>query len=455
MKSPVVFLVCLLMLLTGCSGSSSEGGGGGEKKGATAKKEPTASATPEPEPEPIMLGTQRYVSPCRLLTQEDVQRIYGDPGAYAHINQEFAEKSVPTAEMRSITQTIGGAVKTTCRYTFDDKQQTAIDLNVDQYISPRRALKAWKNIKKLGTGIDSKQLANESGPEWLIKLARENEASMGGVPVRELDPSILFVAGKTHFTGVRRNVLLTLSKKAYAGNFFEPKQIKGALRTTREAFRRIYAKVDDQQLEQTTAPAYWQQPEGWAEFLEPCTIFDDTVMTELTGHATDKVESTSVVRDPGTRLQRNTKPGDTAVYNDCERTARVRAGGRTKRSWNTSIQIWYAAPGVTGQPLLEGVMLRKFFRTEAKAKYTIADVVKAKLLTPVEIEGADGAYVFHNEAKGLSFGWIAANVGPYVVVFDASTTKGLAFSSKEIDQPARLAAVAAIVANIKKATSKD
>jgi hypothetical protein len=131
---------------------------------------------------------------------------------------------------------------------------------------------------------------------------------------------------------------------------------------------------------------------------------------------------------------------------------RLRAGGRTKRSGNTSLQIMYGAPGVTGTPLLEGVMLRKFFKTEGAAKYTVGDVVKAKLLTPVEIEGADGAYLFHNEAKGLSFGWIAANVGPYVVVFNASTTKDLEFHSREVNRAGRLAAVAAIVANIKKAS---
>ena len=446
MKSRMTLLGCLLALAA-CGGGAD---GHGQRDPAGAKRSPTASSAPKPEP--ILLGTQRYASPCRLLDSEDVVRIYGDPGPYAYFTQRFLEKSISQARMRSITGTVAASVPTTCRYVFDDKAQTAIDLTVDQYVSPAAARRQWRSIKHLGKGIDSKQLADESGPEWLIKLARENEASMGGVPVRELDPSILFVAGKTQFTGVRRNLVLTVSRKSYAGSFFEPKQLKDALRTTREVFGRIYAKVDDQQLEQVATPVWWGQPQGWPEFLDPCAVFDDTVMRAATGHGTVQVESTSVARDPDTRIRRNTKPGDQAVYNECLRTARVKAHRRTKASWTGTVQLVYGAPGDTGQALLDGVVLRRFFKIEAKAKYSIADVVKAKLLHPVKIPGADAAYLFQNTYKGHTFGWIAVNVGPYVAVVDITRMDGLELDSHQVSRAARLSAAASVAANIRKAT---
>ena len=127
-----------------------------------------------------MLGTQRYASPCRLLAPDDIETIYGDPGSYATFNQIIVEKSLSLPQMREESPKASGGVRTQCLYSLDNKAQTSVRVTVMQFISPQAALRSWKRIKRLGTGLESKQLEQEGRPElqWLIDLAKENEANM-------------------------------------------------------------------------------------------------------------------------------------------------------------------------------------------------------------------------------------------------------------------------------------
>jgi hypothetical protein len=444
----------LLLVLTGCTSGNSEAEASDRSRtgdGQTTSRAASEKSSEEPEPEPLMLGTQRYVSPCRLLPPDDVTRVYGDPGKYASFRQEVVEKSVSAAEMRSISQTVGGAVSTRCSYSYDDRAETSISLEVDQYASPRLALHRWKRIKRLGTGLESRQLARQSAPEWLRQMAAENEASQGGAPAKGLDPSILFVPGRTNFVGVRGNLLITVERKSYAGSVFEGNKVKGTLASTRKAFRLIYQHADDTSLDQSPLPPWWEQEEGWPEFLDACRVFDDEAMVASAGLPTEDIETASVLRDPDTRIARNSKPAWKAVHNECNRTAR-----RERRVladyWHGDLELWYAAPGDTGPELLEGFVVRNLIDEKAQDKYRLRHLLAAKVLRPLEVEGAESAYLFDYRKGGDRYGWIVGNVGPYVFQLDVSRSKRKGFGSVPMSEQRLVAGAEHVAANIKAET---
>ena len=421
-------VLALALSISGCGGNGGEKEqGAGDAPGTSAKKA-ADGAEGEEEPEPLMLGTQRYVSPCRLLGPDEVTQIYGDPGPYANFIQEVVEDSIPVAEMQAIGQTIGGRVRTVCRYSYDNADETSISLEVEQFPSPAAAMDRWKRIKRLGTGIESRQMEREGtlpGLGFLIEWAKENEANAGGDPVKGLDSSILFVAGKTHFTGVRNNLLLTLARKDYAGVAFEPKEVRGALSATRQAFDTIYGHADDAELDQSAVPSYWEQVDGWPTFLDACEVFDQEAMKVATGHVDREAESSSVLRDPAARLPRNSRPAFQAVFDTCRRAARVKQPGQVlSRSWNGMGEVWYPPPGETGEDIIDGVVLRKLLDPKNQDQYTIEDLIKGKVLREVTVEGSEKAYIFENRYRGLHFGWLLASVGDYVLRLDASRPSG-------------------------------
>jgi hypothetical protein len=439
----------LLLVFTGCSSGSNEADaskGDGKGDGQTTSRSGSEKAAEEPEP--LMFGTQRYVSPCRLLPPEDVARVYGDPGKYANFRQETREKSISTAEMRAISQTVGGAVSTRCSYSYDDRAESSIYLEVDQYASPRLALKAWKRIKKLGTGLESRRLAQQSAPEWLRQMAAENEASMGGAPAKGLDPSILFVPGRTNFVGVRGNLLVTVQRKSYAGSVFEGNQVKGTLASTRKAFRLIYRNADDTSLDQSPVPPWWEQEEGWPRFLDPCAVFDDEAMVASSGRHTEKFETDSVLRDPDTRIARNSKPAWKAVHNECNRTARQERRVLDDY-WHGDLELWYAAPGDTGRELLEGFVVRNLIDEKAQDKYRLRHLLAAKVLREVEVEGAESAYLFDYRKGGDRYGWIVGNVGPYLFQLDVTRSKRKGFGTIPMSQDRLVVGAEHVAANIR------
>ena len=454
-KTTIVLMSLLLMLLAGCGGASDEKTVKDKDTSAGSSTGGTKAGDEPPKPAPIMLGTQRYTSPCRLLAPDDVESIYGDPGSYANFNQIIVEKSLSLPQMREESKKASGGVRTQCLYSLDNKAQTSVRVTVMQFISPQAALRSWKRIKRLGTGLESKQLEREGRPElqWLIDLAKENEANSGGDPVKGLDPSILFVVGRTEFTGVRRNLVITVAREDYAGQAFEGKEIKGTLNTTREVFSRIYANADNTELDQSPAPSYWEQQNGWPQFLDVCKIFDDEAMVATTGHPSILVEDVSILRDPNHRLTRNNTPGSKAVHNECRRMAGIRTGTLKSQYWHGDLEIAYAAPGDSGPELLEGYVLRRLFDDEkSRKKYHLSDLVKAGALTKTEVKGTDAAYVFAYKERGQRYGWIVADVGPHVFRLDLTRTQN------RYDQvpmaTAKLVAGAEMVAeNIKKATA--
>lgn len=448
-KTAIALAAALAMLLAGCSGSPKGEDGDASDSSSTGADEPAD------EPEPLMLGTQRYVSPCRLLPPADAVRIYRDTGSYASFSQRIVEKSKTAAQMREIGQTVGASVQTDCNYFFTDRLETLLTLDVKQYPSPAAAKAAWKRIKVLGTGAESRQLEREGNTfSFLYEWAKENEANSGGDPVRGLDPTILFVAGRTEFTGVRGNLLITFARKNFAGQAFEGKEIRDALTTTRRVFSTVYAHADDPDLDQSPVPSYWQQAEGWPTFLDACQVFDDEIMVTLTGHASYEAQDDSVLRDPDHRIARNDSPGSRAVHNECGRTGKVETDSVRRPYWHGTAEFVYGAPGDSGAEVLQGYVLRRVFDDEkSRKKYTLADLIKAGAMKKVEVDGTDSAYVFDHTTPAIHVRFLVANVGDHVFRLDGDKMKGL--KTTRMPVPRLLKAGAQLAANIAAATTDE
>ena len=451
-RTTAALAMSLLLALAGCGGDDTasprrQADGGATKDGGTSTAAPAS-----PEPEPVVLGTQRYRMPCQVFTPADVQRVYGAVGAYATYDEEARDQGLDARTMTQISQTVGGAVKDKCLYSLDDRRKSTLSVRVEQYAAPGLARKAWQRTKRLGTGKDSEQLSRESAQQWLVDLARSNEAALGGVPVPGLDSSVLYVKNYGQFVGLRGSTVLTVERKTYAGGDpFTPDSISGDLRRVRQVFTTLYARVDDPDLDQTAAPAYWQQSPGWPTFVDPCRVFDDDVMAAGTRRRSYRGEfaSHSTFFSPATRQRRNDLPAFQAVSNECERTSRdvVRAG-RPSRTHVLRGEVWYAAPGTTGRQLLAGLPLRKLFKVEDQRKYSVSTLVRAKVLRSVEVPGADAAYLFDYTRAGVGrIGWLMAVSGDRLVYVDPEQPvrrkkKGDLLDSEPVPQAQVVAAAA-------------
>lgn len=420
-RATVALALALLLTLSGCGGDDGAGPGRGSDPGGSATKD--AVTKDRPEPEPVMLGTQRYRMPCQVLTPADVRRVYGAVGAYATYDEEARDRGLDSRTTKQISGTVGGAVKDRCRYSFDDRRKSTLSVEVAQYDTPVLARKAWRRTRSLGTGKISKKLSRQSAEQWLIDLVKSNEADLGGVPVPGLDASVLYVKNYGQFVGLRGSTVLSVERKDYAGGDpFSPTTIGGDLRRIRQVFAALYAHVDDPDLDQSPAPAYWQQSPGWPTFVDPCRVFDDDVMAAGTRRRSYRGEfaSSSTFLSPATRRRRNDSPAFQAVSNDCERTARNDPRpGKLARTHVLRGEVWYAAPGTTGRQLLAGLPVRKLFRVEDQRKYSVQTLIKAKVLRAVEVPGADAAYLFDYRRAGVGrVGWLMAVRGDRLVYVD-------------------------------------
>ena len=256
--------------------------------------------------------------------------------------------------------------------------------------------------------------------------------------------------------GLRKNLLIHVARKEYAGQAFEPKQIKGTVAKTSRVFEIIYEHADDPDLDQSPLPSYWAQPDGWPTFLNACQIFDDRAMVAATGHATtgESVEDESTFRNPEARRERNTLPAFQAVWNSCNRDSKVQRRHKVLSDWwHGDAEVWYAAPGTPDKALIDGLVIKRLFPVEKQRTYHVSDLVKAKVLRPVEVRGADTAYLFDYTEGKNHVGWVLASTGPYVVLMRATRPSVKSAFGMAPTSPERLSAgAAAMIENIKAAT---
>lgn len=183
-------IAILCGVIVGCGGD-----GGSDKRSPATTPEPEAAATPAPDP--LTFGSYRYVSPCSALPIEEAERIYGPMGPLGYVRQEFYDRSLSEAELKTKTDTVTNSVQTVCEYNRRDARDMIVHVEVNQYRSEKAARNAWGAIAYLGTGRDSRKLnkmdLSGTGPgfswdfNFIKKIARENEINMGGKRVKGVD----------------------------------------------------------------------------------------------------------------------------------------------------------------------------------------------------------------------------------------------------------------------------
>lgn len=413
----VAALVMTLPLLS--CGTGGEDGPGGEP----SKEESSASAgtTSSPAPPAITVGTQPYASPCRLLTGQDVTEIYGKLGPYADFDEEGVDAPQPADEY-------GRPVDSACSYRFDDRDNTTVALQVDQYPSAAHAEKDFRSTIRLGRGSLSRQIERDLRKDSpladvlraLLEIQRENEAKDGGVPAPAIGEDILYVPGRGWFEALRGNVIIRLERRQFESNPFDATHLKGTVRQTKTAFERIDARLADLADDQTPADPWWPSNEGngWPRPLRPCDLLDAEVLHGVSGRTTpDVLLSTALTLRPEVRLKRNSRPGARAVTNSCERRQPTAGDGPTTYA---ELEVWYAPPGHTGAEVLDGALIRTISGVNAEATETVEGWREQGFLNDVSIEGADKAYVVSTtQDDGENYAWLAAQVGEHVLIVSA------------------------------------
>lgn len=375
-----------------------------------------------------MLGTLRWVSPCRLLPPAVVRKSLAGMGKYALYEQEYEPATKSIAQMKQMERS-DGYVHGTCSIDMFDKAQGRVELTVDQYATAHDATAYWRDIKRLGNGSelrDAVRAANrnsgsakdplEQASKWFeefnLEATREEASSSGGVPVKGLDPSILYVPGdntfgsERGFVGHYGTLVLTLTHSEYANvkNLAQPRQVRDAMGFVRAAFTAMYRNAADSQLSQAEVPAWWTRPAGWAPFAQPCGVLSPQVLKDATGvSGVSEIFEASVALRPKARLAHNSTPGYRAVDNECERSIelpdrRGRHGGYV----DGDVKIFYAAAGDSAYRFLNSVVARDAYEEPAKdlTRWTHRKVANGDI-KQITIPGADAAYLLDWRKLGL------------------------------------------------------
>jgi hypothetical protein len=430
----VVLAAATVLALGGCSDSAADPDASAASAGASGPSTPTAPA--EPAPEPILLGEQRYLSPCRLVDIEDVEKVFGKLGDQGYLTQTVLTDSLVGKELERALSF--GRIDTSCSYSFGDDDLTSVRVTVGQYPSPAEARAEWAEIRRYGSGKESAALAAEGAPAYLIDLARETEAESGGDPVARA-PELLFVAGKRDFVFVVGHALVRVAYSSNIDTFRTDRftqqeyadQVPLMVGLRKRVVQRFERGIEDQ------SPASSVLGEetllgGVTPFLEPCDLLTAEVFEAATGQSPDpetEVESYQVDSEKRYRTYREERPLVASTDARCSRRAAVgekatKAGGGGVTSYSVELTVQPTDSDVQSFEVLEHTLGNRYFEGPAEDSFRISQFLGLGYMRELDGTGADRAFVLDSkliqEAAGLDRfkdGWFT--VGPYVVHLDA------------------------------------
>lgn len=422
------------LVLSGCSGSEADPdpSASAASAGASGTPSPTVTDEPEPEPEPILLGDQRYLSPCRLVDVEDVEKVFGRLGDQGYLTQTVLTDSLVGKELKQALSF--GRVDTSCSYTFGDDDLTSVRVTVGQYPSRAEARAEWAQIRRYGAGEESAALVAEGAPSYLVELTRETEEESGGDPVAEM-PELLFVAGKRDFVFVVGHALVSV---AYSSNIdtFRPDrfsqeeyaaQVPLMVGLRKRVVQRFERGIDDQ------SPASSVLGEetllgGTTPFLEPCDLLTAEVFEVATGQSPDpetEVSSYKVDIKKRYRKYREERPLVASTDARCSRRAAIedKTTG-TVTSYSAELTVKPTDSDFQSYEVLEHTLGNRYFEGPAEDSFRISQFLGLDYMRELDGTAADRAFVLDSkkieEAAGLDrFKQAWFTVGPYVVHLDA------------------------------------
>lgn len=347
----------------------------GTESGAAASTDepdpPTTSEDPAEEAEPeepafrdwlapdktLQVGKERYVSPCQVLSLDDVREIYGEPPSGTAISEEFLDVSVRDRVYPAT------AYDTSCRYgdlvTLDAGQDNSrrelrhngIDAALQSYRSEETPAKV-KRYRKAVAGSDDSAL--KEFVDELVDVSR-----LYARYSKKYDPDILDgldfdtvvqASGQSGFSFLFfvDNVSYTLTQEQGGdtdelrdfGDSFVLRQLEQAM----AAIARIRERAADPTLSQSPAPTIPATGDtyGRTRLLEPCAVLSRSVFEDLTGRP-DNVpvaRQSLPVQLPG--LPPSWDSSSSVVTNGCDRTSRREKGNGGSDEAMMRISIDYA-----------------------------------------------------------------------------------------------------------------
>ncbi|GAA4690068.1 hypothetical protein [Nocardioides nanhaiensis] len=365
-------------------------------------------ADPVEEPERITLGPNDYLSPCQLVTLDDVTTIFGRLGPRGYVRQQIIEESMSPAVFRRETDTLSRAIDTTCTYNFGDDDVTSLTVRVDQHRSAREAAARKRYTARLGSGAELRKIKREvtlEGFEWLIDATEELAEDGGGVPVRG-DDSLLYIAGRGSYLTQARNAAVSFE---YGPLSFDPGPLSERERRFQDPrmlrlARLVARRVADPDLPQDRGPS---NPDGREEFapgvphVDACAVLSAAFHEALTGKRPDPgAETSSLPVDTAARKRQGTTAISRTGRNECSRrTSGVGEGANRTTGADSTLVVQYARTPEEGETLLEEVIINRYFDEEDEARFTVRDLIASRLVTPQTIEGVDTMYLFDSEAS--------------------------------------------------------
>jgi len=292
----------LALAFAGCSSDDTESG-----TPASADSSPTATQPTEP-PAPVLIGKNRYVDACHLVTEPALDKIVGPLPAASTITQSYVEASPEATSLAS-----------RCSYYFGDEGGTEFNVTAAQFADAATARNEWSRGLKIADGSLQRRVEKlPDGPQrddLLAKLARLS----GSTRIEGLDDDILWNGETQAYEKVLGNAVVRVQYKRLFG---KPMPFGSTVAPARKAMAVATQAYADPELGQgsvgsarSAATSY-----GDTEILDPCLLFTGDTFEKATGTSPDPVVSyTTTIRDLG--LVRRYSTGQVVVpRNECDRT---------------------------------------------------------------------------------------------------------------------------------------
>ncbi|ANH38691.1 hypothetical protein I601_2266 [Nocardioides dokdonensis FR1436] len=410
-------------------GDSPDEAAGSTGEGGPAEQPAEETAPVEEDPGPILVGDRPYLSPCRLVTLADVERVLRPLGDRGRVEQTYVAEPMTRGELRAETR-YGGGVEVECRYDFADSDGSSFSVEVEQFPSTKAARERWEAVEYLGTGQQSDEIAREDldgAFDWVAEAAAENERDLGGQPVEGAD-DLLYVPGQQRYLLTAGHALVwlqlsdvisvfadePLSPAEYAAQTPRMRRLAALVRD------RVRAGLDDQAPVPVTISGQRTLGGADVDLIDACALLGDDVFEALLRVEPEPYfESTSLARETRKKYRQNVgDPYAASPSSTCRRKRYVDKGdsGSTR---SAELTVRYAANGLEAFDLLEDDLAERFAQGERGLRASQLEGVG--LLRKLDSD-ADAAYVFDALAevgKDDRYTEAFVTVGPYEITIDA------------------------------------
>lgn len=242
----------------------------------------------------IKVGDSRYVSPCQVLTKDDVAKIFGEMGQDSYVSEEYLDSSVPAARI---------PYQTMCRY------DPYITIEAEQYSDINQVKDLRSSVSSLGTEKLGDKLrffeeaaagTNDSKmKDFVTRLKSSSEKYQyqqthnlleGELAATNSDGAVVPSGqGLFSFTLLQNNIAYEIEydtgKTAKEEFQLSSGEIARQLDKIRQVVETIRDHAQDKNLSQSPAPTILggADKNGETKILEPCAVLSKALFQQATG----------------------------------------------------------------------------------------------------------------------------------------------------------------------------